>query len=215
MSIIFNILNFLLNHIFNLTGDLGITIILLTIMVRIILMPMSLKQKRSMTMQQDISKKTEEIKAKYKNNKERMQVEMEKHYKDSSKSMMGCFVSLLQIPIIFSLYSVILRIPVEVGTVVVPWVLNIKLADNYFVIPFIYVIVSILPNLLPSVRYLRVIEKTQISKVNILVTGIFSLLITIKAPIALGIYFITTSLFSLFEDIGYRLYIKNKALNLN
>lgn len=40
---------------------------------------------------------------------------------------------------------------------------------------------------------------------------IFSIVITIKAPIGLGIYLVTSSLFSLIEDIGFKLYSKNKV----
>lgn len=213
MNIISNILNSLLNYIFSFTGDLGITIILLTIIIKIILLPLSIKQKVSMTEQQNTSKKIEDIKNKYKNNKEKMEVELQKYYKQSSKSMLGCLVSFLQIPIIFSLYNVIIKIPIEVGTIIVPWVLNIKMADNYFIIPAIYVLTSILPNFVPSIKYLKVINQAKVSKANIIIMSIFSLLITIKAPIALGLYFITTSLFSLFEEIGYRLYLKNKCYN--
>lgn len=69
MNIIFNIFNNSLNYFFNITGDLGIAIILLTISVKFLLVPLSFKQKLRMKEQQEVSKDLERIKEKYKNNK--------------------------------------------------------------------------------------------------------------------------------------------------
>jgi len=51
MNIIFNFLNSLLNYIFTFTGDWGLAIVLLTVSVRLVLSPMSFKQKKSMQQQ--------------------------------------------------------------------------------------------------------------------------------------------------------------------
>lgn len=48
MNIISNLLNLALNYFFNITGDLGIAIIILTILVKIFLIPISFKQKLNM-----------------------------------------------------------------------------------------------------------------------------------------------------------------------
>lgn len=213
MNIIFNLLNLLLNDIFNLTGDWGITIILLTIIVKVILMPLSIRQKISMYKQLDVAKKLEEIKVKYKDNAKKIKIESQKHYIESTKGMLGCAMALLQVPIIYSLYHVVTRIPVEVGSVIVPWISSIKIPDKYYIIPIIYVIVSLMPTVFPYIPYLKATYQVKMTKSNIITTLVFSLLIIIKAPIAIGMYFITTSLFSMFEDIGYRIYKKNKCLN--
>lgn len=213
MNIIFNLLNTLLHYLFNLTGDLGIAIVLLTVTVRIVLLPVSIKQKTSIVQQQLLSKKISSIKEKYKNNKKKLESEMQKYYRQSTKSMLGCFVSLLQLPIISSLYFVIIKMPVNVGTIIIPWIASIKMPDKYFIIPLIYALISLSPNLLSYIKYLKTIEWVKMTKSNLIFISIFSIFITIKAPVAIGLYFITTSLFSLFEEIGYRLYMKDKPLN--
>ncbi|WP_035293427.1 membrane protein insertase YidC [Clostridium sp. KNHs214] len=215
MNIIFNALNYILNYIFNITGDLGIAIILITILVRICLIPISIKQKKSMYHQQCMSKKIEDIKNKYGNNKAKLQQELQKCYTENAKSMLGCLISLLQLPIISSLYFVIMKMPISVGSILVPWVCSIKLPDPHFIIPTIYLFVSICPNLLSYIPYLNYLKsplKNESVKLSLLTTSIFSLVLTVKAPIALGIYFITTGLFSLFEEIIYRIYMRKKAL---
>lgn len=215
MSIIFNVLNVLLNYLFHFSGDWGITIILLTIIVKLILMPMSIKQKLSMEKQQDVAKKLEIIKEKYKNNAEKIKEESQKYYAESTKGMLGCGITLLQIPIIYSLYHVIIRIPVEAGTIIVPWISSIKIPDKYYIIPIIYVMVSLIPSILPYIPYLKATYRVKITKTNIISTLVFSVIIIIKAPIAIGMYFITTSICSIFEEIGFRIYMKNKCLNTN
>jgi YidC/Oxa1 family membrane protein insertase len=213
VNIIFNVLNELLNYLFHFTGDWGITIIVLTILVKLILMPMSIKQKFSFNKQQDMSRKLEDIKLKYKDNAEKIKEESQKYYVESTKGMLGCLVTFLQIPIIYSLYHVITRIPFEAGTIIIPWISSIKIPDRYYIVPIIYVIVSCIPTLLPYVPYLRAAYKVKITKTNIISTMVISLVIIIKAPIAIGMYFITTSLFSIFEEIGFRIYMKRKCLN--
>ncbi len=212
MNIIFNFLNHILSTIFNLTGDWGISIIFLTVLVRIILLPFSIKQKSAMHNQQKLSKKIEDIKYKYKNNEKKVKEETIKYQQDLAKSTLGCLVSFIQLPILFTLYNVVMKMPVQVGTIILPWISSIKMYDNYYIIPMIYGLVSICPQLIPNLNYFKVLEEVKLSKTNLVITSIFSILISIKAPIAIGLYFITTSLFTLLEEISYRLYVKKFSL---
>lgn len=213
MNIILNIFNTALSYLYSITGDYGISIILLTALVRVILLPMSLKQRKSIQQQQVLSKEIEELKIKYKGNKDKFEQGMQKHYQQSAKSMLGCLVTLMQLPIISSLFTVVNKMPVQVGTIIIPWVANIKMSDNYFIIPIIYALASLSPNLISYIPLFKTVTTVKVEKVNLAITSIFSLLITVKAPISIGIYLITTALFSLFEEIGYRLYMKNKCTN--
>ena len=210
MNIIFNLLGVLLNHVFNFTGDWGIAIVILTLSVKVLLMPMSMKQRFSILEQQKIAQNMEDIKIKYKNNKLKMEKEIQNCYKDNLKSMFGCLLTIIQLPIIGGLYSTIVRMPVVSGTVLIPWVTSIKLSDNYFMVPIMYSIISMLPGLVNSIDYFKVYKEVQYNKMSAILPGVIGLLITIKAPIALGLYFITSSVFSLVEEIAFRIYIKNK-----
>jgi membrane protein insertase Oxa1/YidC/SpoIIIJ len=79
MNIIFNGLNTLLSHIFSLTGDWGIAIIFMTVIVRAFISPMSIKQKISMQEQQENVKIMQSIQEKYKNDKKKLESEMKKY----------------------------------------------------------------------------------------------------------------------------------------
>ncbi|KEH89270.1 membrane protein [Clostridium novyi A str. 4540] len=212
MSFILNLFNYLLSYIYSITGDLGISIIILTLSVRILLLPISIKQKINMVKQQDISQKLQELKTRCKNNNKKLELESAKLYKESSKNMLGCFVSLIQLPIMWALYNIIIKIPMNVGTIVIPWVANIKFSDKYYIIPIIYMLVSLSPSLLSYIKILNGFSKDN-NKVSMIIVGLFSTLITIKAPVALGIYFITTGICSFFEEVGFRIYMKNRCFN--
>jgi len=208
MNIIFNFLSSLLNSIFNFTGDWGIAIILLTVSVRLVLSPMSFKQKKSMQQQQKFAIKMQELKEKYKNNKDKLEVELKKQSVQSAKSMMGCLVTLLQLPILMTMWSVFNKIPMSVGTYLIPWVSSIKVSDSYFIVPLVYVIVSVAPSLLSYVTLLKIDGQATISKSNIIIMAVIGLFVAKAAPIAVGIYLITTSLFNFLEEIVFRIYMR-------
>lgn len=214
MNIISNLLNSSLSYFFNMTGDLGIAIILLTISVRLLLTPLSFKQKLGMQGQQKLSKGLEGIKEKYKNNKEKLDIETKKYYAQNSKGMIGCLISLLQLPVIATLYNVVLMMPMQAGTMLIPWVVSVKMTDSYFIVPAIYVISMLSPNLLPYIPFLRITAQAKLNKATIIITSIMSALITFKAPVALGLYFITSSLFTFVEEVIFRLYTKKRGLTI-
>ncbi|MCX7695794.1 MAG: YidC/Oxa1 family membrane protein insertase [Caloramator sp.] len=208
MGILTNVFNYLLHYLFNITGDWGIAIITLTLIVRVLLLPISIKQRINMIKQQNLSKKLNEIKQKYKNDANKLESEMKKYYEESAKSMFGCLISFIQIPIISTLYFTIMRMPIGAQSIIIPWVSSIKMPDKYYVVPFVYVLVSLSPNLLSYIEYFKLFKQSETTKSTLILNTIFSILITIKAPVAIGIYFITTGVFSFVEELIFRIYIK-------
>lgn len=91
-----------------LVGNFGIAIILLTFAVRALVFPLANKSYRSFAALRKISPKMAEIKARYGNDKPRLQQELVKLYEtERVNPMAGCFPLLLQIPIFFAVYKVI------------------------------------------------------------------------------------------------------------
>lgn len=208
MNIIFKFLNSLLNLIFTYTGDWGFAIVLLTVAVRIILSPMSFKQKRSMQQQQKLAANIEEIKEKYKDNKAKLDEEIMKHSVQSVKGVFGCLVTLIQLPVLFGMWNVINKMPAQVGTLLIPWVSSIKLSDSYFIVPLIYILVSLAPSLFSYIPFLEIEGQAKMSKANVLIMVVSSLLIAKTAPIAIGLYLITTSIFTFLEELCFRIYMR-------
>lgn len=91
-------------------GSFGIAIIVLTIIVRLFMLPLTLRQIRSTRAMQAIGPKIQEIQKKYGKDKQKLQQEMGKVYKESGVSPLGCvWPLLLQFPIWIALYQSIMR----------------------------------------------------------------------------------------------------------
>lgn len=110
-----NILGFILSFIVNIVGDYGWSIVVFTVLVRLCLLPLMIKQLKSTKAMQDIQPKMLEIQEKYKNKPEKQQEELMKLYKDAKiNPMAGCLPMFIQLPILMGLFA-LLRDPVAHG----------------------------------------------------------------------------------------------------
>lgn len=105
-------IGWLLAWLYDLTGGFGFAIIILTIVFRIVLLPLGIKQIKSMQAMQALQPKIKEIQKKYKGNKQKVQEQTMKLYQEYGVNPLGgCLPLLLQFPILIAMYSVI-RAPV-------------------------------------------------------------------------------------------------------
>ncbi|MBC8258440.1 MAG: membrane protein insertase YidC [SAR324 cluster bacterium] len=96
----------LLRLIYGYVGNYGVAIIILTIIVRLVLFPLTFKGMKSMKRMQQLSPRMKKLQEKYKNNKEKLNKEMMELYrKNRVNPLGGCLPMLLQIPVFFALYS--------------------------------------------------------------------------------------------------------------
>lgn len=130
MDVIINIFKNIVEFFYHFTGDYGIAIVLLTITVKLILLPFSIKQRISMKKQITFTKKIEDVKVKYKNNKKKQEDELNKLYMENSKGLLGCLLPILQLPVISALYMSINRLQLESMSILVPWAINIYYKKN-------------------------------------------------------------------------------------
>jgi len=115
VNIISNALGHVLRVIFELVHNYGLAIILFTILVKVLLLPLTIKQTKSTKAMQDIQPKIQEIQAKYKDKPEKQQQEIMKIYQEAKiNPLAGCLPLLIQMPILLALFSV-LREPVTYG----------------------------------------------------------------------------------------------------
>ncbi len=101
----------LLNFLYNLFGqNYGWALVGFTLIINIILLPLTLKQQKSTAEMQFIQPELNKLQAKYKNDKEKLNTEMMKLYqKHNINPMGGCLPLLIQLPIIMILYQVIIK----------------------------------------------------------------------------------------------------------
>jgi len=118
---------------YKMIGNYGWAIVLLTILVRIPFIPLVNKSQQSMRKMQQIQPKMAEIREKYKKDPQRMQSEMMQLYKTHKVNPLGgCLPMLLQIPVFFALYKILL-ITIELrGAPFMLWITDLSAPDTLF-----------------------------------------------------------------------------------
>jgi YidC/Oxa1 family membrane protein insertase len=105
-----NIFGYALNFIYNIVNNYGIAIIIFTIILKAIMIPMNLKQQKTMKKSAKIQVKSKEIQEKYGNDPVRMNQELMDLYKAENMSpFSGCLSSIIQFIVIISIFFVVSR----------------------------------------------------------------------------------------------------------
>ena len=113
MGIIAKPIGYLLALIYRLVGNYGISLIILTVIVKLVLYPLYAKQIKSTANMSDMSEKSKEIQKRYAGDQEKMNEEMQKLYAETGfNPMSGCLPMLIQFPIIMGLFA-LLRNPMK------------------------------------------------------------------------------------------------------
>jgi YidC/Oxa1 family membrane protein insertase len=98
-----------LDHIFALVGNFGVSIILLTFLIRGLMFPIAQKQFRSMAGMRVVQPKMKELQERHKDDKAKLQQEMLKLYQEEKVNpLAGCLPIVIQIPVFYALYKVLM-----------------------------------------------------------------------------------------------------------
>lgn len=124
MGIFAKPLGYVLYWIYKLVGSYGISLIILTVLVKCLLYPLYKKQIKSTANMSDIAEKSKVIQERYANDKERMNQAMQELYaKEGFNPMSGCLPMLIQFPIIMGLFALlrnpILYMPASAGNTMI------------------------------------------------------------------------------------------------
>ena len=103
-----NIFGYLLNFINNFVGNYGLAIILFTILIKIIMLPLSIKQQRTMKKSKELNEKIKVLQFKYKNDPEKLNREMMDLYKKENMSpFSGCLSTIAQFILLISIFYMV------------------------------------------------------------------------------------------------------------
>ena len=127
----------LINAINAIVMNYGVAIIIMTILLRLLMWPLTRKSYTSMAAMQKMQPEMQRIQKLYANDKQRMQMEMMKLYQTHKTSpMSGCLPMLIQIPIFFALYKALL-ISVQMRNAHFLWISDLAIMDPYFILPIL------------------------------------------------------------------------------
>jgi YidC/Oxa1 family membrane protein insertase len=128
----------LLSWLHGIFGNWGWAIIGLTILIRLVLYPLTYKGMVSMQKIKDISPKIKEVQAKYKGDPQRMNAAMMELYKKHNANPLGgCLPMLLQIPVFFAIYRVLLNAVELQGAEWALWIDDLSRMDPTFILPIL------------------------------------------------------------------------------
>lgn len=103
-----NIFGYLLELLYNLVNNYGFAIILFTVVIKLILLPLSIKQQKTMQKSAKLQEKMKTIQFKYKNNPEKMNQEiMELYKKENMNPFSGCLTAIIQLILLLSIFYLV------------------------------------------------------------------------------------------------------------
>jgi len=132
------ILQFCLEWIQKVVKNWGVAIIILTILLKVLMFPMSKKQSMSTLVMQDMQPKVQAIQEKYKNDQQKMQAEMGKLYKEAGYNpASGCLPMVFQFLVLFAMYNLFNYKFEFRGAVFIPgWIPDLSSGDSVWSMPF-------------------------------------------------------------------------------
>src|SRR3954468_20898551 len=108
-------MGWLLAFFYGIVPNAGIAIIMLTVVVRLILFPLTAKQAKPMIAMQRAQPEIKKLQAKYKNDKQKLNEELMKFYKENQINPLGgCLPLLLQMPVFIALYQTLRTITTSI-----------------------------------------------------------------------------------------------------
>ena len=184
-----------LDAIYKAIGNWGIAIILLVVLVRVILFPLTFRGMVSMYKLKDLAPKLKEIQEKYKKDPQKLQMHMMKIYKEEKVNPLGgCLPLLLQIPIFYGIYKVLLY-SIELKGVPFLWVDDLSVKDPYFIWPVLMGITMYFHQKLTPTNF----QDPMQEKVFKFLPVIFTIMI-ITFPAGLVIYWTVNNILSIIQQ---------------
>ena len=114
LGFIGDILRWALDLIYSLVGNYGWAVLIFTLLIRLVLMPLDIKSRKSMKAMQNVQPKIDELNKKYANDKDKLNQKMADLYKkEKINPLSGCLPMLIQLPILFAMFAVMREIADE------------------------------------------------------------------------------------------------------
>jgi YidC/Oxa1 family membrane protein insertase len=204
-----------LDWLFRMSGNFGLAIILLTLTVRGLMFPIAQKQFASMAGMRVVQPKLKALQERYKDDKPKLQQEMMALYKtEKINPIAGCLPILLQIPIFYALYKVLLlTIEMRHQPFIMPWIADLSAPDpwtpvNLFGLlaftPPHFIAIGVLPILLGITMWLQFkLNPAPLDPVQQQVFAIMPwMMMFVMAPFAAGLqlYWATSNILTIAQQ---------------
>ncbi len=189
----------LLELLYDWVGNWGWAIVLLTLLVRLALFPLSYKGMMGMQKLKDIAPQMKELQTKYKNDPQKLQKQMMELYRKSGANPLGgCLPLLLQIPVFFAIYKV-LYCAVELKSASwIFWIVDLSAIDPYYVLPLIMGITMYISQILTPSNFTDPTQEKVFKLLPVFFTIFF---IIFPFPAGLVLYWSVNNVISIFQQL--------------
>jgi YidC/Oxa1 family membrane protein insertase len=189
-------------------GNWGIAIVLLTLLVKVVLVPLTIKQMMSAEDMKKLQPRMEAIRKKHPEDRERQQMEMLKLYQEAKVNPLGgCLPILLQMPVWIALFTA-LRNSFEIyqepffGPV---WT-DLTYKDPTYILPVLLGVTMIVTQRLQP----QMMDQAQ-ARIMVWVMPIFFTFIMLNYPAGLTLYIFTNNVLSIAQQYGLRKWMERRA----
>lgn len=191
------------------TGNYGIGIILLTVLIRVLILPLTIKQEKSMKKMREIQPEIDKLREKYKDNPQEMQIKMQEIYKKNQVNpLAGCLPLFVQMCIFITLFRVLNNANSIPNDATFLW-FNLKQPDALVKLPFtgVFSAINIFPLLNTVVTFFQqkmMSAGTQDSnpqmKTMLYTLPLVILVMTYNMPSGVSLYWFTSSLLAVIQQ---------------
>jgi YidC/Oxa1 family membrane protein insertase len=172
----------------------GLAIILMTIVIKLLLYPLTVKQVKSMKAMQDMQPEMKKLQEKHKKNPDVLQKEMAKLYKDSGVNpLAGCLPLVAQMPILMGMFYA-LRDFTYVGDPQFLWMSSLSNADPFYILPVLSALTTFIQQKQTSA------EMNQQTKMMMIFMPLFIGWISCTFPSGLVIYWVVSNLMQILQQ---------------
>ncbi|GAA4724481.1 membrane protein insertase YidC [Brevibacillus fulvus] len=180
---------------FLLGGSYGLGILVATILIRLLILPLMIKQIKSSKMMQVLQPELQKIREKYKNDPQKAQQEtMLLFQKNNVNPLAGCLPMLVQMPILIAFYHAIIRTP-EIKEHTFLW-MSLGAKDPYYILPIIAAVTTFLQQKMMGAATAQNNPQMQMM---LIMMPLMILAIGVTLPSALSLYWVYGNLFTIVQ----------------
>jgi YidC/Oxa1 family membrane protein insertase len=175
----------------------GIAIIMLTLIIKLILAPLTAKQIRSMEGMQTLQPKIKELQKKYKGNQQKLQAEMGKLYKEGGVNpLSGCLPILIQMPFLVAIFYALREYPYEEAYKSFLWLPSLGDIDPTYVLPILSAVSTFaIQKQMTGAQIATTDAQAKQQKIMQVAMPLFIGWISLSFPSGLIIYWVVSNLF--------------------
>jgi YidC/Oxa1 family membrane protein insertase len=195
----------------NVSGNWGAAIILLTVTVRLLLLPLTAAQFRSSAKMRQFAPRMKELRDRYADNREQLnRAMMELYKKEGFNPLAGCWPLLFQFPVFIAMYWVVSQSVELRQAAFMLWIDDLTAADPYFVLPVLYgATMWLMQKISGQTATMDPMQARVMNIMPIMMTGMFALF-----PSGLVLYWVVSNTLSILQQwLILRRYNKDEDKN--